>query len=112
MSGDKWLMSLENTHQAVRASGTTSPARNGSPPMTRDEFEAALTGIGINQTTFAALTGMDRKTVYGWGKERTISAGRREHQPVPSWVPVMLKMWQAAPRVLVRIIKRLGDEPG
>src|SRR5271157_4543020 len=28
--------------------------------MTRDEFEAVLTDIGINQTTFAALTGLDR----------------------------------------------------
>jgi hypothetical protein len=38
---------------------------------TSDEFEAALSRLGINQTTFAVLTGMNRKTIYGWGNERT-----------------------------------------
>jgi hypothetical protein len=76
--------------------------------MTRDEFEAALTAIGINQSTFATLTGLDRATVYGWGKVRTVAPDRRTRQPVPGWVPVMLETWQAAPRVLARLIKRLG----
>jgi hypothetical protein len=75
--------------------------------MNRDEFEAGLTGLGINQTTFALLTGMDRATIYGWGKERHCGRDRREIQPVPSWVPVMLETWQAAPRVLARLVKRL-----
>jgi hypothetical protein len=79
--------------------------------MTRDEFERALTGIGINQTTFAAPTGLDRATVYGWGKERTVGPDRRAYQPVPSWVPVLLETWQAAPRVLARLVKRLGAGP-
>lgn len=82
------------------------------PPMTRDEFEVALDGLGITQATFAALTGLDRGTVYGWGKDRTVAQGRRAHQPVPSSVPALLKSWQVAPRVLARLIKRLGAEPG
>jgi hypothetical protein len=80
--------------------------------MTREEFEARLTDLGINQTTFAFLTGLDRGTIYGWGKARTLAPGRREQQPVPSWVPVLLETWQAAPRVLARLVKRLRDGGG
>lgn len=52
--------------------------------MTRNEFDATLDRLGINQTTFAALTGLDSQTVYGCGKERTVGPARRAHQPVPT----------------------------
>jgi hypothetical protein len=29
--------------------------------------------------------------LYGCGKKRTVGQNRRAHQPVPSWVPVMLE---------------------
>ena len=76
--------------------------------MNRPEFETRLDGLGITQTVFAEITGLDRKTVYGWGKERNTGGERRAVQAVPSWVSALLDAWTIAPRALQAAIKRLG----
>ena len=51
-----------------------------------------LRALGLTPEDFAAMTGRNLSTVYGWGNSR----GKQGTAPTPAWVGLLLDAWERA----------------
>lgn len=68
--------------------------------MTKAEFDQLLIETGLSIRWFAKLTGQNRGTVWGWGRQRFTGSGPLV-QAFPIWVTPLLTGWRDHPETLL-----------